>query len=295
MSQLTRPSVGFLGLGAMGLPMARRILEGGYRVIAADIAQGRVDMAKDAGIAASTDAAALTECQVLIVMVATPEDLASLASSEIFSQSTAIELVCVMSTVGADAVIGFQHVMAPLSIGVVDCPVTGGVAGAESGGLTIFAAGAAFEVQLAAEILSHTGTVKHCGTRVGDGQHVKVVNQVLATSHVVVAAEALALATRLGLDPKTTLQLISEGAGSSWMLIDRGPRMIQDSSSREAVTHLSILAKDAQLALQAAAGVGLDAVVLRAASEQWRAAIRHGLAEHDDSAIINIYTNSASS
>ncbi|WP_440709063.1 NAD(P)-dependent oxidoreductase [Herbiconiux sp. YIM B11900] len=290
MSRPVGPTVGVLGLGAMGLPIARRIARAGYRVLGTDLSADRVSRAQAAGVAASVDPLTLSESQVLIVLVATPEDLASLSSNEILGESTAVELVCVMSTVGADAVIGFQQAMAARNIGVVDCPVTGGVAGAEEGTLTILAAGSVFEMQLAAEVLASVGSVKRCGERVGDGQHLKVVNQVLATSHVVVAAEALALASRLGLDPAMALELISDGAGASWMLSDRGPRMLENASTREAATHLSILAKDAHLALNAASAAGLDAVVLRAAAGQWAQAMRLGLAQQDDSSVIEIYS-----
>jgi 3-hydroxyisobutyrate dehydrogenase len=292
MRRLGEAVVGVLGLGAMGLPIARRIAEGGYRVIGTDISPGRVETARGAGIEAGTMASPLAACQILIVIVATPEDLASLVSHELFGESTAVELVCVMSTVGADAVCGFAHELASRNIAVVDCPLTGGVAGAEAGTLTVFAAGDPVDVQLATEILSQVGTVKPCGGRIGDGQHVKVVNQVLATSHVVIAAEALALAARLGLDTTMTLELVSGGAGDSWMLRDRGPRMLSDAASREVVTHLSILAKDARLALGAAADVGLDVVVLRAVSDQWAEAMRLGLSQQDDASVIDVYAAS---
>ena len=108
----------------------------------------------------------------------------------------------------------------------MDAPVTGGVARARTGELVIFAAGEPGNVAYARPVLEALGTVRVTGHRLGDGQSIKVVNQHLCSVHIVAAAEALSLARLLGLDPVTVLQFVEKGAAGSWMLSDRGPRMV---------------------------------------------------------------------
>ena len=100
------------------------------------------------------------------------------------------------------------------------------VARARTGGRVIFAAGTPEDVASAAPVLDAMGTVRMTGQRLGDGQSIKVVNQHLCSVHIAAAAEALSLARSLGLDPAAVLDLIEKGAAGSWMLSDRGPRMV---------------------------------------------------------------------
>ncbi len=127
-------SVGFLGLGAMGLPMANRIAKAGFALIAVDISEAQVLLATKLGITASADKNDLDGCEVIIVMVATPAQLMDCASIAGLDEGvTAV----VMSTVGPAAVKEFAKVVAQRGVRVVDSPVSGGVVGAESGSLSL--------------------------------------------------------------------------------------------------------------------------------------------------------------
>ncbi|MGO4192270.1 NAD(P)-dependent oxidoreductase [Arthrobacter sp. YAF17] len=282
------PLVGFLGIGAMGLPMARRIHESGQRVRAVDLNPGQVAKASEMGIAASTALDDLAAADALFVVVATGDQLRGLLDSALLSGTGNIKTVVVLSTVGVDAVTDFAGRLSDRGISVIDCPVTGGVSGAVEGRLSLFVAGDPADVDALRGPLETMGAVQDCGTKAGDGQAYKMVNQLLAASHLAIAGEALAFAHALGLDQGKALKAVSGGAGGSWMLSDRGPRMIQPPEQRPTQTHLSIFLKDTSLVKAAAAGAGFDARILNAVAREFERASQGGLDRADDSSIVDV-------
>ena len=113
--------------------------------------------------------------------------------------------------------------LAERGLRTLDAPVSGGVARAEKGDLLIMAGGPENLIEKLHPVLGAMGSsVVHCGPRVGDGQAVKLVNQLLCGVHIAAAAEALAYAEALGLDPRFVFETIRHGAANSFMLEDRG-------------------------------------------------------------------------
>jgi 3-hydroxyisobutyrate dehydrogenase-like beta-hydroxyacid dehydrogenase len=165
--------------------------------------------------------------------------------------------------------------------------VTGGTSGAESGSLTLLAAGDPATLAAVSDVLSAMGSIFMCGNRIGDGQSVKLVNQLLCSVHLAAAAEALAFAERLGLDPARVLDAVGSGAGGSWMLRDRGPRMLVDDA--EVTATVDIFVKDSGLASEAAADVGFCAPLLAAAHEAFCVAADLGYGHEDDSRVRRAY------
>lgn len=293
MERATPPLIGFLGIGAMGLPMALRIHAGGHRVRAMDVSPDRVAEALGAGIEASARLDDLARADALFVVVATGDQLLGLLDSDVLSGAGDVKTVVVLSTVGIDVVRKFEEQLGPRGITVVDCPVTGGVPGAAAGTLSLFAAGEASAIQNLAGVLGAMGTVEDCGSEPGDGQAYKMVNQLLAASHLAIAGEALSFARGLGLDPERVLGAVTGGAGASWMLADRGPRMVLTPGQRPVRTHLSIFVKDTALVMAAAEEAGFDARILSTVAREFRRAADEGLESADDSSIVDINRNLA--
>jgi 3-hydroxyisobutyrate dehydrogenase/putative dehydrogenase len=171
---------------------------------------------------------------------------------------------------------------------VLDVPGTGGVARAKTGELTLFASGPAADVAAARPVLEALGTVREVGDEVGEGQAIKVVNQHLCAVHIVAAAEALALAGALGLDQAQVLALVQQGAAGSFMLSDRGPRMLQGTDV-DVASAISIFVKDTGLVAEAAGAVGARTPLLDVARDRYRKAADAGLAARDDSRVIETY------
>jgi 3-hydroxyisobutyrate dehydrogenase len=211
-----------------------------------------------------------------------------LLDAALLSGAGAAKTVAVLSTVGVEDVKAFADTLAKRGIAVIDCPVTGGVSGAISASLKLFAAGDPQALHALQDALETMGTIQECGDTAGDGQAYKMVNQLLAASHLAIAGEAIDFARALGLDPEKVLKAVTTGAGGSWMLTDRGPRMIQPPEQRPVQTHLSIFAKDTSLVLAAAAQAGFKARILSAVAQEFQRATDAGLGTADDSSIVDI-------
>lgn len=285
---MSATSVVFVGTGAIGLPMAIQLVKAGHQVTGVDpfpAAQERAAAAGVRTVARFTDAPAAA---VVIVMVATPDQLAALVTEALNRDLTGQRWV-VMSTVGPESVRADAARLTEAGAAVLDVPVTGGVARARTGELTLFAAGDPADVDAVRPVLDALGTVHEVGPTIGDGQAIKVVNQHLCSVHIVAAAEALNLAKTLGLDPGTVLGLVERGAAGSWMLSDRGPRMLAGTDV-EVTSTIGIFVKDSSLVFDAARTAGASTPLLDIARDRYQQAADAGLAMRDDSRVIETYS-----
>ncbi|WBO68755.1 NAD(P)-dependent oxidoreductase [Streptomyces camelliae] len=294
MSPHPRPRTAVIGLGAMGLPMARRLageLPVSVYDIAADRRAGLTTMgARDA----ASPAEAVRDADVVVLAV---RDQAQVEGA-LFGENGAAEAlrpgtaVILTSTVGPEAARSTAARLAVRGVLTVDAPVSGGPVRAGNGDLLIVVG--AEEVALKAarpvlDLLASTLTV--VGPRPGDGQAMKAVNQLLAGVHIAAAAEAIALARGLGLDPGAVVDSLKHGAAGSFMFADRGPRMVQtydDGPEPEVKSRLDIFVKDMGIVT----GIAKDAhvpVPLAAAAEQlYLLGERAGLGARDDSSVVTV-------
>jgi 3-hydroxyisobutyrate dehydrogenase-like beta-hydroxyacid dehydrogenase len=279
-------NVAFIGLGAIGLPMAKQIQQAGHAVIGVELSEAGRAVAMAQGIEAAADWRAAIGADVVVVMVATPAQLEALVSQ--FTELRPGQHWVVMSTVGPAAVREQGARLLAKGVQVVDAPVTGGVARAQTGSLLIFTSGAPAAIEHVQPVLRAMGEVKVTGSAVGDGQAIKVVNQHLCSVHLVAAAEALNLASALGLDPAQVLGLVQGGAGGSWMLNDRGPRMLQGTDT-QVTSMVDIFVKDSGLVASAAQGCNASVPLLDIAHARFSQAADAGLGRRDDSRVIETW------
>ncbi len=278
--------VTFVGVGAIGLPMALQIKQAGHEVTGVDMSAAAIANATSSGIETVISFSDAPRAAVVVVMVATPAQLAALVLG--VAQSVRDQLWCVMSTVGPQSMREQGEVLQRAGARVVDAPVTGGVARARTGELLIFAAGNSTDIADVTPVLEAMGTVCVTGQRLGDGQSIKVVNQHLCAVHIVAAAEALSLARSLGLDAAAVLRLIEKGAGGSWMLSDRGPRML-GGTDVEVTSTIDIFVKDSGLVMDAGQACDAKLPLLTIAHERFRLASESGLGLRDDSRVIETW------
>jgi 3-hydroxyisobutyrate dehydrogenase len=278
----------FVGIGAIGLPMAAQLVAAGHLVTGVDPFPAAHERAAAVGVDAVSSIAEAPRAEVVIVMVATPDQLSTLVDQALEATDVAGQTWVVMSTVGPASVAEQGARLTGAGAAVVDAPVTGGVARARTGELTLFVSGPTAATDAVSGMLGALGAVRIVGEAVGDGQGIKVVNQHLCAVHIVAAAEALALAESLGLDPATVLPLVESGAAASWMLSDRGPRMLQGTDV-EVTSQINIFVKDAGLVADAASAAGASTPVLDAARARYLAAAEAGLGTRDDSRVIETY------
>ena len=279
-------NITFIGVGAIGLPMALQIQQAGHHVTGVDISDTVIHTANASGLTTVSDISKAPNADAVVVMVATPEQLDSLVKR--LDTPVPQQLWIIMSTVGPQAIREQGQRLRDMGLRVVDAPVTGGVARAKNGALVIFAAGDNADVQAAMPLLQPMGTVHHTGPHLGDGQSIKVVNQHLCSVHLVAAAEALQLAQSLGLDPAAVLSLVEKGAAGSWMLSDRGPRMLQDTDV-QVTSSVNIFVKDSGLVASAAQSCGAQVPLLSVAHARFCQAAEMGLGVRDDSRVIETW------
>ncbi|MET4638394.1 NAD(P)-dependent oxidoreductase [Mycetocola sp. 2940] len=278
-------SITFVGIGAIGLPLATQLVRAGHSVAGVDpmpAAHARAAAVGVPVVPAITDA---ERTEMVIAMVATPDQLDTLVTQA--GDSVHGQTWVIMSTVGPESVAAQAARLTAAGARVADAPVTGGVARAKTGELVIFLSGEQATVEEVTPVLESFGTVRVVGSRVGDGQSVKVVNQHLCSVHIVAAAEALSLAASLGLDQAEVLDLIGGGAAGSWMLADRGPRMLDDDA--QVTSTINIFVKDSGLVASAAAASGADVPLLAVAQARYAEAAASGLGQSDDSQVIATY------
>src|SRR5918997_5385199 len=229
-------NVAFVGLGAMGAPMAASLLSAGFGLGVVDVREENARLLVEMGAGgAPPPAEAAENAEAIFLMVVNAEQ----TEAALFGENGAAETlapgaaVVVMSTVGPEPIRALDGRLFEHNLQLLDAPVSGGVARAERGDLLIMAGGPADLFEELRPLLEAMGsTVAYCGESVGDGQSVKLVNQLLCGVHIAAAGEALAYAAALGLDPRSVHETIRHGA-ASFMLDDRGECMLQRVHARE--------------------------------------------------------------
>ena len=280
--------MGFIGLGAMGEPMARCLVRGGHDVAAFDVRPERAEGLVGLGARAAADVGEAADgAEALVLMVvsgAQAADVVEQAAERLAPGAT----VVLMSTVGPAAAETLGADLDARGLALVDAPVSGGVRRAEAGDLLIMAGGAPEAFERVKPALDAMGsTVVHCGPAAGDGQKVKLVNQLLAGVHIAAAAEALAYADGLGLDPRTVWDVVRHGAAGSFMLDDRGARVL-DEAWTPPKSALDIFVKDMGLVVDAAEQNGLATPLAVAARALYDRGHELGLGPEDDSGVVRV-------
>lgn len=286
-------TVTVLGLGAMGLPMATR-LASKLTVHGFDIAEPRLQLAAAAGIKTFESARAATAgADALLLAVRNGEQLNEVlfGPSGVASAMTRGSVVILTSTVGTDAIPETVARLAEYGVELVDAPLSGGPVRAGEGDLLIVVGATPEAQQQAAPVLELlASTLSIVGNKPGDGQALKTVNQLLCGVHIAAAAEALALADAMGLDKAKTLAALEAGAAGSFMLSNRGPRILEAYSGEgaEVLSRLDIFVKDMGIVGKAARAAGMAAPVAAAAEQLFLLGQAQGLAAADDSAVIKV-------
>jgi 3-hydroxyisobutyrate dehydrogenase len=254
--------VGFVGLGTMGAPMARNLLNAGFGLTVHNRTRAKEEPLAAAGAQrAATPAEAATDANVVVTMVSdTPDVEAVLLGPEGVIRGAGQGTVVVdMSTISADATNDFGARLAERGVSMVDAPVSGGSEGAEKGTLTIMCGGDAQDVDRVRPILDVLGSkVTHIGP-LGSGQLTKAVNQVIIAGYFEAVAEGLVLAMKSGLDPYKVVEALSAGMARSAVLEMRAKNMIEDDYPLG--FKLALHLKDLKIALESGADLPVAKLV----------------------------------
>ena len=282
--------IGFVGLGAMGAPMAARLVAAGHQVSGFDVRpDAMAALQQSGGRPASSAAGAAQAAELLWLMVITGDQarevLFTHGAAAALPKGAIVALGCTQAPAMAQAT---ARELEALGLSMLDAPVSGGAKRAADGTLTIMASGSEDVFARAKPVLDAMGQrIFDCGRQIGLGSTAKMVNQLLCGVHIAAAAEALHLAERAGIDPAKMLEIIGVSAGNSWMFGDRGPRMLQ---AEPAVTSaVDIFVKDLGIVLEQGKQLRTGLPLASTAMQMFLAAsgLGHGLA--DDSQVIRAY------
>ncbi|HEX8167245.1 MAG TPA: NAD(P)-dependent oxidoreductase [Beijerinckiaceae bacterium] len=283
-------TIAFAGLGAMGLPMAQRLLARGFAVRGFDLKRPALDALAEAGghaAASAADAARGADVLVLMVVNAAQARAVLIDGGALDALAPDAVVVLMATCAPADAAALAQEVEAT-GRRFVDAPVSGGVVGAKGGTLTIMAAAPKETFEAARPVLEVLGDkLFHVGEAAGQGAMVKTVNQLLCGVHIAAAAEAFSLAAKAGLDLSVLLEILSGSAAASWMLKDRGPRMLEAEPT--VASAVDIFVKDLGLVLDAGRSAKAALPLAAAAHQMFLAASGQGHGAADDSQVLRTY------
>jgi len=283
--------IGFVGLGAMGLPMAHALIEAGYSVVGYDISESSLSkFAQMGGQIATNVQEAARGVDVFISMVvndAQTEDVLFGGGNAVYTLKAG-SVVISGSTVPPAFAAKMALQLAEHDIHMIDCPVSGGVAGAEKRTLTMMAAGKSdIFAQVEAIIRTMGSNTFYLGEECGQGSAMKVVNQLLCGVHVAVAGEAIAFAKKSGLDTNTVYDVIGTSAARSWMFMDRVPNM--ENPPEHPRSAVDIFIKDLGIVTDAGRSMRMMTPIAAAALQMFIAASGAGYGREDDSQIIKAY------
>ena len=239
--------IGFIGVGVMGRPMVSNLLQAGFPCTIYDINPAPVQALVVEGATSANSAAEVAKhSDIFITMVVNDAQFAA-TLFEPGNAASALKpgaIVIGMSTMSVRMVREVAACLQEMGVAYLDAPVSGGELGATKGTLSIMVGGSPDIFERCRPVLSTLGShMYHVGQNVGDGQAVKMINQLMVCVHNAVAAEALVLGEKAGLDKAMLYEIITKSAGNSWIFSDRGSRMVSENFSPPK-SALSILVKD---------------------------------------------------
>ena len=278
--------VGFIGLGAMGEPMARHLHARGLLAALSNRSLAKAQaLAGELGLRAAADAAHLGDCD--IVMLCVPADADVQGAVHALAAVLAPGAVVVdHSTVAMQTAIDAQALLAARGIGFLDAPVSGGVEGARNGKLSIMVGGAADVLERARPALeAYALRISHMGGP-GAGQATKAVNQVLVAGIAQAVCEGLALGEKLGLSADRLVPTLAAGAAGNWFLDKRGATMLADNFSPGFKS--ALLLKDLRIVQAMAAQAGIRATVIEQSLADYGELVARGFGDEDTSALLRI-------
>jgi 3-hydroxyisobutyrate dehydrogenase-like beta-hydroxyacid dehydrogenase len=276
--------IGFLGLGAMGLPMAKRVLQGGYELLTA--IHHRRDPAEElaalgAEVVASPAEVARKSDAVITIVPADAELRETVFGEQGLARGFSPGGILIdMTTATALTLQEVEKGLAKLGVRVLDAPVSGGTVGAENGTLTIMAGGDGDLLQTWRPLLETMGkNIVHVGG-VGQGKVVKIVNQVMAAIHLLAMGEAFSLGMKCGADPKALYDVIKASSGYSKMMDLRLPGFLFEGMFQPGFK-LDLMKKDVNLAVESAKSLGIPLMFGSLAAQVFSAASTAGRGAED--------------
>src|ERR1700747_2533659 len=274
--------IGFIGLGRMGFPMARRLVEARHQLVVFDTRKNVLDRFVALGAqAASSPKDVADRCET--VMASLPSLQASLdvaTGKGGVIEGKKVKRFVDLSTVGSQMAVKIHDLLKKANIVQIDSPVSGGVPGAEKGTLAVMVSGPRADYETIKPALEVIGKLFFIGEKPGAGQTMKLANNFLSATAMVATSEAVVMGVKSGLDPKVMIDVINAGSGMNTASRDKFPRSVLPRSFDFGFA-TGLMVKDVRLAVEEMRALGLSMEVAEAVGRLGEGILQDQGAESD--------------
>jgi 3-hydroxyisobutyrate dehydrogenase-like beta-hydroxyacid dehydrogenase len=281
-SQVVEVEIGFIGLGHMGFPMVRRLIQADHRVVAFDTRAEVLDQVGELGAQPASSPKEVADfAETVLASLPSPQvalDVATGASGVI--EGRRVKRYVDLSTIGSQTAVRIHGLLAGRNIAAVDSPVSGGVSGAESGTLAVMVSGPRTEFDLLKPVFETIGRPLYIGEAPGSAQTMKLANNILAATALVATAEVVVMGVKSGLDPGVMIEALNAGSGATSASRDKFPRAILPRTFDYGFA-TGLMVKDVRLYLDEAKALGVPVEVAEAVGRLWDTAMRDEGADSD--------------
>ena len=286
--------LGFIGLGKMGFPMARRLIEAGHSLIAFDVRREAVDRLAALGAkpAASPKDVADRAETVLASLPSLDISLDVATGKNGVIEGSRVKRLVDLSTSGSQLAVRIHDALATRRIVQIDSPVSGGVGGAEKGTLAVMVSGPRSEFDLVKPVLDVIGKVFFISEKPGAAQTMKLANHYLSATALSATSEAVVMGVKAGLDPQVMIDVFNAGSGMNTASRDKFPRSVLPRSFDFGFA-TGLMVKDVRLAVEEMRAMGLSMEVAEAVGRLWEVVIHDMGAESDFTSAIKPIEKSA--
>lgn len=283
-----------IGLGSMGFGIAQSCLRAGHIAYGFDVvpAQAKAFQSQGGAPGALSDIAGSLDAVVVVVLNAAQSEEVMFGANGVVPAMRKGSVVLACATVPPEFAKDMEARCNALGVHYLDAPISGGSLKAASGQLSVMASGSPDAFSVARPVLEASAqTVFELGDAAGAGSAMKAVNQLLAGVHIATMAEALTFGMTQGVSPDKFVEVISQCAGTSWMLENRAPHIVAGDYMPH--SQVNIWPKDLGIVLDIAKSARFSAPITAAAMQQYLAAAGMGLGREDDAAVAKVYARNA--
>jgi 3-hydroxyisobutyrate dehydrogenase-like beta-hydroxyacid dehydrogenase len=286
--------IGFIGLGNMGFPMARRLIQANHDVIAFDTHAEALERVVALGAQAAASSKEVAD-RAETVLASLPSPMASL---EVATgpggviEGSRVKRYVDLSTVGSQTAVQIHGRLAEWNIVGIDSPVSGGAGGAEQGALAVMVSGPRAEFDVIRTTLETIGRPFHIGEKPGSAQTMKLANNILAANVLVATSEVVVMGVKAGLDPSVMIEVLNAGSGGTSASRDKFPRSILPRTFDYGFA-TGLMVKDVRLYLDEAKALGVPVEVAETIGRLWEAAALDQGPDSDFTAVIKPFEAAA--
>jgi 3-hydroxyisobutyrate dehydrogenase-like beta-hydroxyacid dehydrogenase len=282
-----QPTVGFVGLGNMGLPMARRLRDAGHDLVVADVDDEACAHAEADGATVVGSAAAVADrVETVLTSLPTPEVVREVVLGPSgLAQGKQMRTWVELSTTGAGTVREISDALCAQDVSTVDSPVSGGIHGAAAGTLAVMASGDRATYDSVRSVLEVFGNVFYVGASPGQGQTMKLVNNYLSATALAATSEAVVFGLKEGLDAQVMIDVLNAGSGRNSATADKFPRSVLTRKFAQGFS-TGLMYKDLHLLSEQASSIQLPMWVAESVRQLWMYALTRGGADADFTSIV---------